>query len=70
MLKEKRKRDRNIYKENYEDRKSGKPVSTIEAINKETTTVDAECCECQTSNPIEAKFCMNCGEGLGEKKDG
>jgi nitrogen fixation NifU-like protein len=55
---------------NYEDRKSGKPVSTIETISKETTTVDAECCECQTSNPIEAKFCMNCGQGLGENKDG
>ena len=55
---------------NYEDRKSGKPLPTVETINEETSKVDAECCECHASNPIEAKFCMNCGEGLGEKKDG
>jgi len=54
----------------YEDKKSGKPVPAARTISKEAPKVDAECCECHTTNPIEAKFCMNCGEGLGEKKDG
>lgn len=56
--------------EDYEERKSGRPVPVARTINKETPKVYAECCECHTANPIEAKFCMNCGEGLGEKKDG
>ena len=55
---------------NYEDKKSGKTLSTAGTINKETPGIDAECCECHASNPIEAKFCMSCGEGLGEKKNG
>ena len=54
----------------YEDKKSGKTVSAVRTINKEVPGVDTECCECHVSNPIEAKFCMNCGEGLGEKKNG
>jgi len=54
--------------EDYEERKSGRPVPAARAISKEAPRVDAECCECHTTNPIEAKFCMNCGEGLGEKK--
>lgn len=55
----------------YEERKSGKPLSTVEIMSEEAPKkIDTECCECHTSNPIEAKFCMNCGEGLGEKKDG
>ena len=54
----------------YEDKKSGKAVSTARAINKEAPRIDAECCECHASNPIEAKFCMSCGEGLGEKENG
>jgi len=56
--------------EDYEERKSGKPLSTARTISEEAPKIDAECCECHTPNPIEAKFCMNCGEGLGEKKDG
>ena len=55
---------------NYEEKKSGKPLASILNINKEAPRAGAECCECHASNPIEAKFCMNCGEGLGEKKDG
>jgi len=56
--------------EDYEGGKSGRPASTARTISKETHKIDAECCECHTNNPIEAKFCMNCGEGLEEKKDG
>ena len=47
-----------------------KIVSIAISKKKGTPKVDAECCECHTTNPSEAKFCMNCGEGLGEKKDG
>ncbi|MCJ7686797.1 MAG: iron-sulfur cluster assembly scaffold protein [Desulfobacteraceae bacterium] len=54
----------------YEDKKSGKAVSTARTISKEAPRIDTECCECHASNPIEAKFCMSCGEGLGENKDG
>jgi len=55
---------------NYEEGKSGKPAFTVETISEDAPKIDTKCCECHTPNPIEAKFCMNCGEGLGEKKDG
>ena len=50
---------------NYEDNKSGEALSTTGTANKEATGIDKECCECRASNPIEAEFCMSCGEGLG-----
>jgi len=56
--------------EDYEARKSGRPVSAAHAISEKAPKVDTECSKCHTTNPIEAKFCMNCGKGLGEKKDG
>ncbi|HDH98915.1 MAG TPA: zinc-ribbon domain-containing protein [Deltaproteobacteria bacterium] len=56
--------------EDYEDRKSGRPVPVTRTISKETPKVDIQCSKCHTTNPIVAKFCMNCGEGLGEEKDG
>ena len=56
--------------ENYEERKSGRPVPAARTVTKEAPKVDAECCNCHTTNPIEARFCMNCGEELGEENDG
>jgi len=56
--------------EDYEGRKSGTPVSVAETVSDEASKVDPECGKCHTPNPIEAKFCMNCGKGLGEKRDG
>ena len=48
----------------YEEKKSGRPRP--KTVNEEEAKTDIECGRCHILHPANAKFCMNCGERLGE----
>jgi len=46
----------------YEERKNGKPKSASKAKKGQKPKRDITCSQCNTQNPVAAKFCMACGE--------
>jgi len=48
----------------YEGKKYGEPKSSPKTKTVEEVKTDVTCGQCNTSNPVTAKFCMSCGERL------
>jgi len=46
----------------YEGKKSGKPKSAVKVAKREKSKEYNKCGQCNTQNPVTAKFCMNCGD--------
>ncbi|MBC8417370.1 MAG: iron-sulfur cluster assembly scaffold protein [Pseudomonadota bacterium] len=51
----------------YEERKSGNSQPALRMVIEQQPQTDMECSRCQTHNPLNARFCMNCGDRLGEQ---
>lgn len=49
---------------NYEEKKYGKQKSTIGVKKGKKSKKHIVCGQCNTQNPIVAKFCMSCGEKI------
>jgi len=49
----------------YEEKKNGKPGAVIRATKVGKSKKHITCSQCNTENPVAAKFCMDCGERLG-----
>jgi nitrogen fixation protein NifU and related proteins len=52
--------------DDYEEKKFGKPKSPMKEATEEKTEGNDACSHCGTENPLSARFCMHCGEGLEE----
>ena len=48
--------------EDYEEKKNGKQKSATKTTKKEKSKKHITCSQCNTQNPVAAKFCMACGE--------
>ena len=48
----------------YEEKKNGKPKSATKATKREKSKKQITCSQCNAQNPVTAKFCMACGEGV------
>lgn len=46
----------------YEERKNGKQKSATKTTKREKSKKHITCSQCNTQNPVAAKFCMACGE--------
>ena len=46
----------------YEERKNGKQKSATKTTTREKSKKHITCSQCNTQNPVAAKFCMACGE--------
>ena len=46
----------------YEEKKNGKPKSVTKATKREKPEKHITCGQCNSQNPVTAKFCMACGE--------
>ena len=48
------------------ERKIGKTGPKTKKAKNNSTKAFERCCKCNAQNPPEAKFCMDCGEKLGD----
>jgi len=48
----------------YEQKRSGKPVSESTQNKKKKAKRFIKCKHCETLNPVTANFCMNCGKKI------
>jgi len=48
----------------YEERKNGKQKSATKTTKREKSKKHITCSQCNAQNPVTAKFCMACGEGV------
>jgi nitrogen fixation NifU-like protein len=46
----------------YEEKKNGKQKSATKTTKREKSKKHITCSQCNTQNPVAAKFCMACGE--------
>jgi nitrogen fixation NifU-like protein len=49
---------------NYEEKKSGKPISDRKQKKREKPKKHVYCSHCEAQNPVSANFCMSCGENI------
>ena len=52
--------------DDYERKRSGEPPPAPKPKKKKRAKRQVTCSHCQERNPITAKFCMSCGEKLGD----
>jgi nitrogen fixation NifU-like protein len=50
----------------FETRQSGQPAAPREATQSGQIECATACPHCDTTNPVEAKYCMSCGERLSQ----
>ncbi|MCG2775245.1 MAG: Fe-S cluster assembly scaffold protein NifU [Desulfobacterales bacterium] len=48
----------------YEERKNGKQKSATKTTKRGKSKKHITCSQCNAQNPVTAKFCMACGEGV------
>jgi nitrogen fixation NifU-like protein len=52
--------------DDYERKRSGEPPPAPKPSKKKRAKRHVTCSHCQERNPITAKFCMSCGEKIGD----
>ncbi|MBW2170893.1 MAG: Fe-S cluster assembly scaffold protein NifU [Deltaproteobacteria bacterium] len=52
--------------DDYERKRSGEPPPAPKPKKKKRAKRQVTCSHCQERNPITAKFCMSCGEKIGD----